>query len=259
VLRGLADDRRDAVAALREADVPFLLALGVGVFGAVLTVVPVLGIGIDRVPALTFGFFFGLIAASVVVLRHVISLDGPRQVAAFVGGVVLAAVASGGGTAVLGTSLAGTAVAGALAVSAMLLPGISGSLILVILGQYKRMSTTLHEFQSAVFAYVTGGDATGLVETGTVVVAFVAGAVVGLFTVARGVRAALARDRETTLTFLVALVIGALRAPVVSAGSELDDLGRTWTPETVGLFVAAAVVGAVVVLALDRAVGGVEV
>lgn len=60
------------------------------------------------------------------------------------------------------------------------------------------------------------------------------------------------------LAFLVGLVVGALRAPVVSAGANLAEAGRSWTPETIALFVVAGIVGAVAVFALDRAAGGIE-
>lgn len=259
LLGDLRRSPRDAVETLREADMPFLLTLGAGVLSAVLIVVPLLNTALTTAPAVTFGGFFGLIAASVFVLRSAVSLDGPRQVAALVGGAVVAAVASGSARAVLGSSPVATALAGALAVSAMLLPGISGSLILVILGQYERMSGTLKTFEEAVFTAVTGGNATELVSAGTTVVSFVAGGVVGLFTVAHTVRAALERDRQTTMTFLIGLVVGALRAPVVGTTGALAEVGRSWTPDVVGVFALAAVGGVILVLGLDYLAGDVDI
>jgi putative membrane protein len=258
VVRELTTEPRAAVETLTEADVPFLLTLGAGITTAVAIVVPLLNTALTTVPALTFGGFFGLIAASVVVLRDAVAVGNRRHAGAFLAGGLAAALASGSARAALGTSLPATAVAGALAVSAMLLPGISGSLILVILGQYERMSGVLKRFEAAVFDTLTGSDPAVLVEPGTTVVVFVTGATVGLFTVAHTVRAALARDRTTTMTFLVGLVVGALRAPVVGTTDALREAGRSWTPSVVFAFVVAAAVGAAVVLLLDRAAADVD-
>ena len=84
-----------------------------------------------------------------------------------------------------------TVLAGAIAVSAMILPGISGSLLLIILGQYTYMTGTLSAFVDGLLAVVVGGPVDPVVDDRTVVVAFVAGAFVGLFSVAHAVRWAL--------------------------------------------------------------------
>ena len=257
-LAGVTGDRGRLRAAVERVDLAFLLVLGAGIFTAVLTVTRALHVAIEGYPAPTFGFFFGLIAASAFVLRHEVYLDTARRKGAAVAGFLLAFLVSGSASAALPDSPATTAFAGAFAVSAMILPGISGSLILVILGQYERMSGALSTFQDRLLDVATGADVSVLVDPGTTVVSFMVGAVVGLLTVAHGVRRALERDRETTLTFLVALVVGALRAPVASAGENLGELGRAWTGEAVLLFAVAAVVGAVLVVALDRVAGGIE-
>jgi Predicted membrane protein len=217
-----------------------------------------LNTALTAAPALTFGGFFGLIAASVVVLRETVSVSQRRHVAALVAGVGVAAVVSGNARAALGTSTPATVLAGVLAVSAMLLPGISGSLVLVIVGQYERLSGVLKTFQTTLVDVLGGGDPAALVAPATTVAAFVAGGVVGLFTVANVVRRALARDETTTMTFLVGLVVGALRAPVAGTSAALAEAGRVWTPTVVGSFVAAAVVGAACVVGLERAAGGLD-
>jgi len=256
VALGVFPDRRaDAADALRTIDAGFLLVLVAGVFTAIVTVTRVVHVGIQSAPVVTFGFFFGLIAASAWVLLSEVSLDTPGRVAAVAAGFTLAFVVSGEAAAALGQSLPVTVVAGAIAVSAMILPGISGSLFLIILGQYAYLTGTLSAFVDALLGVATGGPIDPLATNGTVVAAFVAGAFVGLFSVAHAVRWALERDRATTLAFLVALIVGALRAPVARTTDRLVELGRVWTPTAVATFVAAAVVGAVLVLLLERYTG----
>lgn len=247
--------RADAADALRAIDAGFLLVLVAGVFTAIVTVTRVVHVGIQSAPVVTFGFFFGLIAASARVLLSEVAIDTPGRVAAVVAGFSLAFVVSGEAAAALGQSLPITVLAGAIAVSAMILPGISGSLFLIILGQYAYLTGTLSAFVDALLAVATGGPVEPIIENGTVVVAFVAGAFVGLFSVAHAVRWALNRDRATTLAFLVALIVGALRAPVVRTTERLTDLGRAWNPTAVATFAVAAVVGAAAVVLLERYTG----
>lgn len=239
--------RREAVAAFRGFDGPFLLALGTGVVSAVVGVTRLLGPLIDSSPVPTFGLFFGLIAASAAIILADVALDTPGRVGAAVAGALVGFVLSGEAGAVLPAGPAATVLAGAVAVSAMLLPGVSGSLLLLLLGQYERMVDTLRAFVDALVAAPRAGLGPA-VDPGTTVVAFVSGAVVGLFTVAHAVRWALDRRPQATLAGLLGLVVGALRAPVVQA----RDAGMALVPADVGTFALAAVVGVAVVAALDR-------
>jgi len=131
----------------------------------------------------------------------------------------------------------------------MILPGISGSLLLIILSQYTRMTDALKEFLDGLLGFVTGGSTEGFAVHAQEVVVFVLGGLVGLFTVARLVKGALARNREATYAFLVALVVGALRAPVATLNGP--DYDVAWTTDTIGLFAGVAVAGGLVVLVLD--------
>jgi putative membrane protein len=237
---------RRALAILEEFDVWFLAALLVGIVTAVVAVTRVIHVANQETPALLFGFFFGLIAASAVILLRALDVENGLQVVAGVVGVVVAFLLSGPVSFLDGGGLLVVFVAGAVGVSAMILPGISGSLLLVILGQYTRMSTTLSEFVDSLAALVTGGAVARVVESGTVVVTFVLGGLVGLFTISRVVRRALDRNRRATLAFLVGLVVGALRAPVQRVA---EDPG--FSQDVLLAFAGAAVVGALVLLALE--------
>ena len=236
-----------AVDVWEDVDGWFLVALLGGILTAIVAVTGVVQWANDEHPVLLFGFFFGLIGASAVVLLRAIEVRSADEIAAAVAGFALAFLVSGQQSMLDAGGLPVVFVAGAVAVSAMILPGISGSLFLVILGQYAFMSETLHAFIADLVGVVRGDSLASLVENGSVVVAFVLGGLIGLFTIARIVRRALDVNRGATLAFLVALVVGALRAPVVA----LSDMGFTWLTSTVTWFALAAVAGAAVVLAID--------
>jgi putative membrane protein len=240
---------REARTVFEDVDGWFLLALGAGVLSAVVVVTRVLAVALEDNPVVTFGFFFGLIAASAAVLWRDVALDSPSTVAAAVVGFAVTFVVSGRAETVLGTGLPVTVAAGAIAVSAMILPGLSGSLLLIVLGQYEHMVTSLSTFVDGLLGALTGVPVAGMESATATVAAFVGGAFVGLFTVAHAVRRALRTHPETTMAFLVALVVGALRAPVVEVARTLEG---GWTAEVVTLFAAAALVGAVVVALLER-------
>ena len=187
-----------------------------------------------------------------------VSLSTRGRQGAAVTGFLVAFLLSGYAASTFGSSLPVIFVAGGVAVSAMVLPGVSGSLLLLMLGQYEYMSNALSQFTDALVAGLNGGGTETIVDTGVPVVMFMAGGVVGLFTVAHSVRWALDHYREATLAFLVSLIVGALRAPVEQTSLELTATGAMWTAQTIGLFCLFAVVGAAAVVLVDRLAGGIE-
>lgn len=254
VLRNLpAAYRREVrgrlVGELVEMDVPFLVALGLGMVTAVVVLARLVQFALDATPGPTFAFFFGLIAASALVLfeREWLSTPG-RWGAAALGFALAFLVAGATATGALPHTLPVVFAAGAVAISGMVLPGISGAFILLLLGQYDYMTATLNRFVDGTFAVATGGPVAEFVEPASVVVVFVAGAFVGLFTVAYAVRAALERYRIGTFVFLVSLMLGALRYPAI----RIEDATGEWTPSVAGSVAAAALAGVLVVVLLDR-------
>jgi len=242
------DARAEVKTALVRMDIAFLLALGLGVASALVTAANAVHVGTTEYPAPTFAFFFGLIAASAFVLRSETSVSTPSHVSAGAAGFLLAV---GVGFLPEG-ALPHTPVvlfgSGAIAVSAMVLPGVSGSLFLLILGQYEYMLGALRTFIDAVASLVGGGSTDALIEAGVPVVVFCTGAGIGVLGASHAISWALARYRKTALTFLVALMVGALTTPAQKIAAAVD----VWTPATGALVVGAAVVGAAVVVGFDR-------
>ncbi|NUB89939.1 DUF368 domain-containing protein [Haloterrigena sp. SYSU A121-1] len=252
VLRGYRPERRSkARDALLELDLQFLLPLGVGMVTAVVFIADIVSSLASSHPVALFGFFTGLIAASAVALYRSLEISSPSHVVAGLAGAGLALLVAADIVQLPGSGGVVIFLAGAVAISAMILPGISGSLILILLGQYVFLSGELSAFVRAVADLVGGGSLAAVVDPGTTVALFVAGGIVGLVTIARLVRAALARHRSVTLIFLVSLIAGSVPAP-------LHNIGEThaWTAETMGLTAAWAALGAVVLFGLEYLVGG---
>ena len=247
----------DARAAFHEVDGAFLFVLVGGIASAVVAVLSVVATLLATQPVATYGFFFGLIAASAAVLLGDVELDTRRRQAAALGGFLVAFLASGYATSAVGSSLPIVFVAGAVAVSAMILPGISGSLLLIVLGQYEYMSRAVSRFVDGLIGVLVGEGPELLIETGPAVITFLAGGVVGVFTIAHVVRYALKRARAATFAFLVSLIVGALRAPLAEVSIRLADSGESWRAAA-PRFVLAALGGAVAVVLVSRYSAAIE-
>lgn len=242
--------RGAAVEAVDEMDGLFLAALGAGILTAVITVSRLLEAAMHSYPVATFGGFFGFIAASAWLLRREMVLDTRGRQLAAVSGFLLAFLLSGRAEGALGHGPVVVFLAGSVAVSAMILPGISGSLILLLLGQYEYMITRLKRFVDGLVSLVSGDAGAGIPEESLTIVLFVAGGGFGLVTISHAVKLALARRQSATMTFLVALVVGALRAPVVQAGRALPD---GWSQGALVTFAITAVIGGAFVIGIERA------
>jgi putative membrane protein len=239
-----AEARGRIAAMLREMDIGFLLVLGTGVITAVVAVTGLLEHALAASPGIVFAFFAGLILASAVVLWSEVGLDTSGEIAAAVVGFAAAFLVAGiSAESGLPHSIPLLFLAGALGISAMVLPGVSGSLLLLLLGQYEFMVGELQGFIDALLAGSVGsaGDFLGNI------VAFLAGAAVGILTFARVVEWALSNYHQLTLTFLVALMVGALRYPVAKVFEET----AVWTPTTAAAVLTAGLVGAFAVLLVD--------
>ena len=247
--------RADLRAALVGMDVPFLFVLGAGIVTAIVSVAHLVDVARKTYPGPTFAFFFGLIAASAIVLYRHVDVGTPRRLAVAVAGFVIAFVISGASASGgLPNSPLFVLVAGAIAIAGMILPGISGAFFLLLLGQYTYLTRVLSEFTSALFGLATGGSLAAVIEPGIVVAAFGVGALIGLFSIAYVIRWAFATYREATLTFLVSLMVGALRLPALRVLHNTPAV----TPMAVGSVVLVAVVGGVLVILVDRYTDDIE-
>ena len=233
---------------LQEIDLPFLVVLGTGMVTAVVLLARIVQAALSTTPGPTFAFFFGLIGASAVILAKGEWLTEIATVGSGVAGFLIAfAIAGASGQGILPSTLPVIFLGGALAICGMVLPGISGAFILLLLGQYDHMTATLNGFVDALIRIPGNGITDQLMREGAVVGTFLVGAFVGLFTVAYAVRWALERYRTATLAFLVSLMIGSLRLPVIEMAEAADR-----SPASVGGLLVAGIVGAAVILVLDH-------
>lgn len=234
---------------LIDRDVPFLLVLGTGVVSAVVVLSRVVHAALGSYRAQTFAFFLGLILASAIVLYEQLSFKTAGQAISGVSGFIIAFLVTGAtATGLFPHDLPFIFLAGVIAISAMVLPGISGAFLLLIMGQYTYLTGVLSRFTDGVLSLIRGGEASGLLELASVIMVFGMGASVGILTVAHTVERMLERYRLATMTFLVSLMLGSLRLPVAEILSEV----QTWSLVSGLSIILPALSGAIAVLMLNH-------
>lgn len=212
---------------LRGVNWLLVLPLLVGMAAAVLTVAgPVTGLVEDH-PETMRALFLGLVAGSVLVP---VRLSGGAWRGAELGLFALGAVGGLLLTSLPSTSLEPSpwvvAPAAAIAVCALVLPGVSGSFLLLSVGLYQ---PTLQAVDQRDLGYIAW---------------FGLWALVGLVVIVKLMRILLTRHHRGTMVVLAGVMIGALRSlwPWQDAAGALQGPGADWP-----LMLLLALVGVVVV------------
>ncbi|MGH8945710.1 MAG: DUF368 domain-containing protein [Acidimicrobiia bacterium] len=213
----------------------FIVPLLAGILTAVALLSRFLESQLEQRPALLAGLFLGLVAGSVVIAWRLIR--EPRRSHLWIGLVVATVLflllGIGQGQIPDDPSALVFFGSGALAICAMILPGISGSLILVLIGMYAPVLGAVNDR-----------------EIGLVLI-FVAGTVVGLALFSQVLYWALRHHHDPVMAGLVGLMAGSTRVlwpwPDGVSGPALGTPTEGWP-----LVVLAMAVGVVVVSAISR-------
>ena len=184
--------RLDIAGAWQHINGRFLLALLLGIATSIFSLAQLVSWVLEHHPVPLWAFFFGLILASaLVLLREVDNWSVPKVLCLLSAGAVAVCIALSPVMS-LEMGLAGVFLAGFLAVCAMILPGISGSFILVLLGMY---STTLVALKSLDLVFI---------------LVFVIGAGCGLLCFSRLLHWLLQRFHQGTMAVLTGFLFGSL-------------------------------------------------
>ncbi|MEA4868163.1 MAG: DUF368 domain-containing protein [Bacteroidia bacterium] len=142
----------------------FLLTLFSGILLSIFTLARLMGYLLIHHPVPLWSFFFGLIIASAIfILKHIDKWRIP-YVLALVAGIAIAAWISLVSPGETTEELWFVFVSGMIAICAMILPGISGSFILLLMGKYAFMMTAIKDFNIAVIVVFALGAGLGLIS-----------------------------------------------------------------------------------------------
>ncbi|MFT5748706.1 MAG: putative membrane protein [Saprospiraceae bacterium] len=175
--------------------VNLLFGMAVGLVGGVFVITKLL----KMYPELLWAFFFGLIVASAIYIGRQISKWSPVEIILMIAGTVVAyfitiATPSNGNPALWFVFLCG-----AIAISALILPGISGSFILLLLGMYSFVIPTV---KTALSTFET--------ESLIIVAVFALGCITGLVTFSRFLSWTFKNYHNPTLAILTGFMVGSL-------------------------------------------------
>ena len=143
-------------------------------------------------PIMVWAFFFGLVLASTWFVSKDIKEWNVKTVASFIVGAAAAYYITVATPTETPTNLFFIFLCGAIAICAMILPGISGSFILVLLGKYFYIMDAVKGLKLEVL------------------LVFAAGALIGITSFSRVLSFALARFRNSTLALLTGFMLGSL-------------------------------------------------
>ena len=243
-------DLRGTARRLSEVPWGFVLPLLAGLLTAVALLAGLIDEALVDHPESMAGLFTGLVFAAILITRRDVVWTGSRTTTAILVGAVLFAVLGLKGTPVADPSPVALFVSGAVAICAMVLPGISGSFILLMVGMYGTMIQVV--------------DDRMVVDAAT----FGAGALIGLACFSALLARLLARRHDDVMAVMVGLLMGSLRVlwpwphgvGVVSRHAEEVVNGATlsWPEGTDGLAGPAllAALALAVVLLVDRLARG---
>ncbi len=155
--------RRQWRALWEQGNVGFVLVLLFGMASSLVSLAAVVQWLFVAHDILIWSFFFGLIVASVIFVGHAVApWTSTRWLLATLGLVLGTTISQLGGLPPAdGVWL--TLVSGALAICAWILPGVSGSFVLLMLGQYQRVIRAISELDWAFLAIFSAGCLAGLV------------------------------------------------------------------------------------------------
>ncbi len=179
---------------LRTVEWSFLIPLGVGLIAAVLALSSIIDGLLEDAPEAMAGLFFGLVLGSIVVAWKLVRNRGTTELGIMLGvGIVAFFLLGFQSGPVSDPALPIYFGAGAIAICAMILPGISGSFLLLMMGMYAAVLEAAHELDFAVLAV------------------FGVGAIVGLAFFSTGLGWLLDRFHDLVLAALIGLMIGSFR------------------------------------------------
>jgi putative membrane protein len=209
VKKVLAFDLKGALACVH---IRFLVSLFVGIGIAIISLARLMNFLLNHYPVFTWSLFFGLIAASILVVSRQVATWGPRTGISLVVGTIVAAFIVNLIPVTTPETLGFILLCGIIAICAMILPGISGAFILLILGKYEFITGTLKN--------------PFLPQNLMTIIVFCLGCMIGLLSFSRLLNYFLINYRRSTMAFLTGLMVGSM--PKIWPWKEILETQIIW-------------------------------
>lgn len=183
----------------RRLPLKFLLCLFAGILVALVSASKIILWALGNHPAETFAIFLGMMAASVIIMWKDVKKWSLTAIPAFVAGCVIAFATVNLVPVDTPETWWMAFAAGAISVMAMILPGLSGSFLLLIMGQYTVLWGAVANLPGSLFT----------TELATLA-AFAGGAIAGLAVFVKVLKWLFARHHDVTVALLIGFMAGSL-------------------------------------------------
>ena len=177
---------------LKSSEFIFLLNLFLGIICGILAFSRLIEFLFSNYEILTWSFISGLIISAIILLIHGIKSWNINNILFIFLGIILGQIIVSVPNLDTTHNIPIIFLSGFFAISAMLLPGISGSYILVLLGQYTYIISSLNNFNI------------------TVISTFIIGAILGLIVFTKIISVIMNRWNKNTIILMLGLIIGSL-------------------------------------------------
>lgn len=148
---------------IKHTDFGFLVSIGLGVITAILTIAKVFDFLFAQYPIYLWSFFFGMILVSIYYVGITIEKVNIKTIIAFIIGTAIAVYIAFGTPAKENSNLIYLLICGAVATCSMILPGLSGSFVLVLMGNYQLiMIDAVNDLNLKILIPVAIGGVVGL-------------------------------------------------------------------------------------------------
>ena len=213
----------------------FLLVLSLGIGISLISFVKISAFLLENYPLFIWSFFLGLIFATIYVIYKMINQWSIINFFFLIISIIISILFSLYNSSFLISetteiSLLYILISGIIASSAMILPGISGSLILVILGVYAYLIKSLDNLEFIV------------------IFTFVLGAIIGLLGFSRILKYLFNNHRDVTYTIMLGLVIGS----ILTVWFEMESISTELSKLNLLLSVSFMILGFIIVFLLEK-------
>ena len=209
----------------------FLLSLISGVLLSLVSFVKIFSILIQKYPLFIWAFFLGLILATLFVIkRNIKKWNILNFILIFIFSILTILLSIIKPSIGENINLFYILICGIIASSAMILPGISGSLILVILGVYTLIINALNNFEY------------------NIILVFLIGCLIGIINFSKIIKWLFHNYRDYTFSIMLGLVIGSIYTVWPWRKSFTDDM----TNEYIFLSVIITIIGFTVIYTLEK-------
>ena len=190
----------------KKTNATFLVVLFAGIFTSIISLAKGITFLLATYPILLWAFFFGLIVASSLIIGKYIKDWNWKTIGIMVVGAAIAFYITIAAPSQIPDGLIYIFLSGCIAICAMILPGISGSFILLLLGAYATVLGSISDLVDGLKLF----DIQSIIENGTKISVFMLGCIVGIISFSNFLSWMFKKAYSLTMALLTGFMIGSL-------------------------------------------------